>query len=94
MVGAHETRRVAAAKLRHFDPAMAADIGEGADLAVLAAHDHHRLAGDATGDVVTRIRNLLLPRQEEPLLREDALLLERLDLERGVEAAVEVTRGQ
>ncbi len=52
VIGADEGAGVAAA-LRDRRAAMAADVGEGADLAVGAAGHQHRHAGHVLGEIVT-----------------------------------------
>ena len=74
MIGADEALAVAAAFVRQLHAAMAAGIEEGLGLAVLAAHDQDRLAGDVGGEIIARVgqvgaeRDQLRPLQEQLLL--------------------------
>jgi hypothetical protein len=55
--------------------AVAADVRERAQLAVIAADDEERLVGDLRGEVAARLRDLLRAPDELPGLGEDRPLL-------------------
>ncbi len=72
VIGADDRTLVAGAfqQGRH---AMQADIGEGAQLAVLVAQHHDRLAGKLVGEIVASIGEPIRAADANPFLREDCL---------------------
>ncbi len=84
MIGAHQPFRAAAGPVDDARPAVAADVGEGADLPVPAAHDDHAFAKVvervpvAGGGDVADVANDL------PRGREDPFLLDREELGVGI----------
>ena len=83
VIGAGEGPRVAAA-LRHRRAAMAADIGEGAHLAVGAARHQHRHAGDILGDVVARLGEPRREAHEDRPIAEQPLAFQRRAFAAGI----------
>jgi len=57
------------------DAAVAAGVGEDADLAMLVANDDHGVHAEPSQNVVAGLRDLALMREEEPRAPEDPLLL-------------------
>ena len=76
VVAAHQGLAVARAA-RDRAGAVAADVREGVDRAVLGAGDDERLVRHGAGEVVARKAHLLGVADELPGLREDPVLLER-----------------
>ena len=75
MVRAAQRLAAVAAPLAQAGGAVAADVAERAQLAVLAAHDERRLDADVGGDEAARLAHVGDVAGEVPRAREDRLLL-------------------
>ena len=83
VIGADEGAGVAAA-LRHRRAAMAADVGEGADLAVGAAGHQHRHAGHVLGEIVAGLGEPRRQAHEDRPLAEQPITLQAGALAAGI----------
>ena len=92
MVGAAEFLGIAVADGRHLDAAVTADVGEGVELALLVLADNDRLAGDAHGRVVARLRKLFGAADAQPILHEYLFDLFVEDVPRGVHVPGQMAR--
>ncbi len=66
---------------------MAAGVVEGAQCALPVAHDEDRIVADLRRDVVARPRHLAIVTDEQPLLVEDVVEIELVDLGIDIERA-------
>ena len=93
VIGAHELGRRPAMLLAHPAAAMAAGIVQRIDLAVIAAHDDHRIGADLHGHVIARMGNFAVMADEQPVLVPDMLEVELMKGRIDVEGLVQAVAG-
>src|SRR3546814_1124378 len=80
MIGADELLGAARRAVDEARAAVAADIGEGADIAVGPAHDDHALAASVDAVPVPDVRNVAVVADDLPARAKDAFYFSRMEI--------------